>query len=263
MEIVENSIKTLIDAIAEDVCAQADKRYGSTAEYVAGILGNSAYDFGNPDVFHTLFMFPMDEALQRVVGRLVPQKAQDGSSLEKTAFVYMHYAYLSANIESLIQKRLSSTCIADQSRHLIQKYLSYVLTGNYPEGKLGDGYWMVKFGTYAEWFCFIDGLYMLYYGRNEKYEDAYGRLMEAEIRKFPHKKHTLIGTLGDGMEIALAYGFDDKLPEPPVPDNGYYRIPCILFGGAEVPYKNVDVLYYMVPENEISVSRVRTETVYT
>lgn len=256
MQELSTVIKALVNGERED-----KKKY---AMDILKIMEELPYDFRNPDIFNTMFMFPLEEVLNAIAQGL--QEGEMGKVVDtyRPQFAFVHYQFLEANIIALIKKRTGDACSSDKTRHILSMYLKYSLTGNIPETDYEEHYWLPKFGENKEWIDFCNGLYHLYFGNPDKYFTSYKALLEAGIRKYPHILYTLYASLKDGREVKLysRYDNEDFFMEK---QDGYYNLPKNAFKDKEKwedaktqdPFFNK--MHYQVPEEDVLAFRTDSQ----
>lgn len=258
MEDMKKDIQDVISSLAKGIEAENEEINRDAVISILKSLSDSPYDFTNPDIFNTMFMFPLEQLLELVAKNLHEEKDPVVKDEYKPQFIFIHYSFLKYNIEKLIEKkRKTSSCVADVSRTILSMYLKYSLTGVIPETNLEEHYWLPKFGTNEEWIVFCDSLCQLYYGNNEDYLKAYMVLLNSEIRKYPHTRYSLVAKFKDGTSGVVEEKYDKDTFENPELVEGYYNIPKSAFS-KKMAYDNANNLrgflnrfFYKVPKEDI------------
>lgn len=251
-------IKNLVENQSEPCRKEADD--------ILEMMENLPYDFRNPDIFNTMFMFPIEQVFDAIAKGLCGSKSPEVKDSFKPQFVFIQYGFLSANISKLVATRMnSSACSSDVSRTILSMYLRYALTGEIPETDYEEHYWLPKFGENKEWMEFCDGLYKLYYGNPELYLKAYGKLIASTIRRYPHTKYSLYAVMKNGSEVLIGQRYDnDDFSMMLDKSSGFYNLPKAAFPeGTE--YESADGviesrIYYQVPEKDIVDFRTMSES---
>ena len=211
MEDAKKELKSVLSALSKGLETENELNNGKAARDILDSLVSSPYDFTNPDIFNTMFMFPLEQLLELVTKSLHAEKKENVKDTYKPQFIFMYYGFLKSNIEKLIEKkRKTSSCVADVSRTILSMYLNYSLTGEIPKTNKEEHFYLPKFGENEDWINFCDGLYKLFYGNNELYLTSYSKLISSEIRKYPHIKYSLVAKMVTGEEIVVEERFDNS-----------------------------------------------------
>lgn len=267
MDNFENGLQATLDALMDAVTKENEEKYGAIVTNMLKAINDSPYDFEKPDIFNTMIAFPLEEIMDNVVKNLHKQQNEEVEDKFKPQFIFLHYQFLSSNIEKFIEKRMeSSSCVVDKSRYILKMYLDYSLTGEIPETDLEEHYWIPRFGTNEDWMAFCDGLYKLFYGNNDLYLTSYEKLLNEEIRRYPHTKYVLSAKFCDGNKRIVEQTYDKPVLLPPVKDE-YYIISKLAFSekmrydDAEDGDEYFGRFFYKVPKNEILGFEALTEEV--
>ncbi|MBX0312891.1 MAG: hypothetical protein JHC31_14205 [Sulfurihydrogenibium sp.] len=77
------------------------------------------------------------------------------------------------HLKTVFEKFEGSICCVDRARTIINRYLHYLATGEVIEFDTSLRCSFPSVGDAMFWFDFMDSLYKLYYGKNEKYFEKY------------------------------------------------------------------------------------------
>lgn len=256
----ENTVKNVLQTLTQTI---SQENQSENEESVTKLIKEfKSIDAKNPDIFNTLIMFPLNQALTSAISQIHEPIANDVKDDYKPNWIYLHYQFLESNIEKLIyNKTKNQSGITDKSRHIIKLYLTYSLTDIVPEENFTkEHYWIPKFGTVLDWMELCDGLYQLYHGDSETYLLTSLKLMKSDVRKYKHTRHTLIMHLKE-HDFTIDMEFDKK-PDLPEIKNDYYLVPRYLIKDnltEKLRYeltthpddKNTTLLYYRIPLQDI------------
>lgn len=183
----KDSIETAIKDIVTCILSNDEKEINEKYKEIIQEFIRSGYDLKNAETFDVMIRFQIDNIMNLLISSLNPE-ISSSKNKDAVQFLFLHYSYLNENIEKLISKKEGHACSADKSRHLLEMYKEYLLTGNIPELENQKHFWIFSFGTYPMWFDFCDSLWYLYYGNPSKYLTAYKNLLECKSRVFRRKK---------------------------------------------------------------------------
>ncbi|MDF2880231.1 MAG: hypothetical protein K0R54_788 [Clostridiaceae bacterium] len=182
-ENIEEALKGMFQSLLESENRKVNKNYGE----MINKLINSGYDIEELDTFNVMVSYQIEQILEMVVANLC-KNIDAGNNEYKLKFIYLKYSYLSNNIEKLISLREGGCCCSDKTRHILEEYKEYLVTGNIPEVNNERHFWIPNFGTYNNWFELLDSLIALYYGSPTNYIYAYKNLLESELRNIVKNK---------------------------------------------------------------------------
>ncbi len=174
---IQDAIKNIFSSLISNHENEVKVNY---AEIISN-LKNSGYDIENLDTFNVMVSWELSQILGIVVTEIC-SLPHDINNLSTIKFLYLNYNFMKNNIEKLIVRREGSCCCADKSRHILNMYKEYLISGYVPELNNERHYWVFNFGEYKDWIDLCEGLIHMYYGNNQKYLLAYKKLIESEIR---------------------------------------------------------------------------------
>ena len=267
-ERIEKEIQKVIVGLANSLKQENDIKNKETVKEIIKIMDETNYNFSDPDTFNCMFAFPLEQLLESIVINLHKEISIEVKDKHKPEFIFIHYSYLKSNIEKLIEKKMNDmSCVADRSRHILKMYLEYSLTGIIPKDCFEEHFWLPKFGNNKQWIDFCDGLYLLYYGKNEQYLESYNELIHADIRQYAHVKYSLVATLKNNEKVIMDECYDRGFAKLPIAENGFFNIPKRAFEEKQ-EYENSDSLgellnrfYYKVPEKDVLKIEIKDEIV--
>ncbi|MDF2880180.1 MAG: hypothetical protein K0R54_737 [Clostridiaceae bacterium] len=216
-EKLEECIKGMFDSIIKE----DNEKFGRLIMDSLESLKNSGYNFSNPESFNSMIISKFNRGLNSLANGIHDLPSLEIKDTNKPNFIYLNYNFLEQNIRNLCVLREGNSCCADKSRAILKMYLKYSLTGEINEYKPEiECYWLPKFGTNEEWVNYCDGLYLLYYGKTEKYLASYNILIKSEKRTYKHILHNWYMKFVDGNIIRITNTWDDRFENPL--DNIYY-----------------------------------------
>lgn len=207
MDNLEKTLVSLFKIMDEKSNEETIKLYGS----IINELKQKQYD--NPEDFNYL-VYEINNILDNVIKILHPQ---DEKTQFKLNFVFKHYNIIKNNIEKLIILRQKScSCSVDKSRHLINAYVRYLSNNKIPTKPEYRQYWIPNFGSYFEWFEFIESIQSFYYGHPEKYIKIYNHLLnckEDDLKdNYRYYNKNVLVTIDDYKdELAQVIKVDDSV----------------------------------------------------
>lgn len=184
-------------------------------------INESEINLENPEDFYTMFVSKLNRGVKEIATTIHEAPVNGIKDTNKPNFIYMNYDFLKSNIEQLCMLKENNGCNTDKSRFIINMYFEYSLTNEIPQFKPEEEHYFIpKFGTFEEWIALCDGLYALYYGKNDKYIEAYHILLKSEIRRYKHILHNWFIEFKDGELIEMYYTWDKHTENPY--DNEFY-----------------------------------------
>lgn len=110
---------------------------------------------------------------------------------DEYADVFMNVQFYENHIEKLCTQFEGGFACADKSSVIVGRYVEFLRTGEPGKWEVGETiqangkdikcYWLPNFGTQAQWYEFLRGLYHFKYGNPQKYLLAYKALNDAGI----------------------------------------------------------------------------------
>jgi len=168
-----------------------------------------------PEIFSILFAGQVEDIVELVAEQFYDKSSNVMEDKHKPTFIFTNYDFLKRHVEGLGKRREGFGCSADKSRHILNKYLKYALTGEVEEFDMKKGnYWVPKFGTAKQWMGFCDSLYSLYYGKIEDFMMNYSVLITAEIRRYEYDVHKWYIEFIDKTIIHMTTRYDDRNNDP-------------------------------------------------
>lgn len=105
----------------------------------------------------------------------VPRK-----NLWKLEYLWMNFNQVEHYISSFVAKFEGSCCSVDKGRWLLNKYMNYLVKEEIPDmEKKEKEYWKPNFGTFEEWYNFIDGYVGSRYSYSHNFVLATAKLIAA------------------------------------------------------------------------------------
>lgn len=214
---VKNDLKNMIELLVKDL----NTNNKNDMDNIIQEIKKCKLGIDDPEKFHSFVSYPLENYLNIIANELHETPTIKNSN--KCNFIYSQYSFLKHNIEKLCIQREGRSCCADKSRSIIKMFLKYSLNGEIPDFNPDvEVYFFPKFGTYTDWMNFCDGLYELFYGKNNLYLIALNTLLTSEIRKYKHILHTWYIKLNTGEEINIGNTWDNDIKSPV--DNEYFDL---------------------------------------
>jgi len=120
-------------------------------------------DWTSPEEIDLLHINRLLEHVDIMVKDTYPNVSR--KNLHTIQFIYRHYGFINNNVESLAD--LGNGCSADKSRWIIGACIDFLVGGEaivFPTCEDKEhSYYHPNFGTFKEWYDFVDGLTNLYY----------------------------------------------------------------------------------------------------
>lgn len=169
---LENSLKEILDSLVLSVENETKKQYNDTIE---GII-NCGYKIENPETFNILINFQIKQVLKQVVNGLNPELEKE--NLWKLQFLYLNYGFIERHVREVIIIKEGSTCCADKSRWVLERYFQSIVDDNVEDDREGL-YYHPQFGSLEDWLEFCEGICSLYQGTLYNYLTAYDKLLSS------------------------------------------------------------------------------------
>lgn len=230
------------------------------------------YDLNNPDTFSTMICYQINSILEFIAFEMC-EPPYDMKNSGKIKFLFMNYDFMESHIQTLARTRTGSSCCADKSRHILEIYKDYLVRGFVPESDFSKRlkYYIPEFGDYKLWIEFCDGLVSLYYGSPQKYLEAYQKLIQEEVHKYPATYYKWYATVKDCGEYLCDEKWDNATNPFEVNDESsmvfagpdHYLIKANKKDKSLDKYPVKDSLlftnYYLVPKCDVSNIRCKSE----
>lgn len=206
---INKCLVSLFNALSTKSEEDAIKMFGEAISHVK----ESKIDIGNPEYFDCFINHKLKKGIKVLASTLhEPSVCKDKN---KPDFIYANYSFLENHIKNLCVLREGSYCCADKSRHILEMYLKYSITGEIlvfnPDI---ERYWIPNFGDNQMWINYCDSLCRLYYGDTEEYFKSYSALIQCEIRKFKHILHRWYMEFNNGEIIEFCQSWDSSNENP-------------------------------------------------
>lgn len=177
-EDIEQGLNSIFGALFEHQSLEAQ------AHPLFKLLNGKPDLFESPTSFKFNFLYKMNNAIEEAVKRVKGVK-------EEYTDIFLDFQFYEDHIEKLCTFFEGSSCCADKSKVIVERYLNYLRTGDKGKWEAGEEvyierlkeniscYWLPKFGTQDDWFNLLNALWYFKYGNPEKYLRAYKTLIEA------------------------------------------------------------------------------------
>lgn len=210
---MNKEIEKGLNCIFNSLTDKSNNEISALLEDAIKHLNDSKIKLDNPDNFNCFINHKLKRGVELIANNLhEPSVCRDKN---KPNFIYANYSFLEGHIKQLCVLREGSSCCADKARYILKMFLNYSIDGIIPEfDPTLEKYWIPNFGDNQMWMEYCDSLYLLYYGKTEKYFKSYNKLLQSEIRKFKHLLHRWFIELNDGDVIEIGQTWDDKLENP-------------------------------------------------
>jgi hypothetical protein len=128
--------------------------------------------FSNYDSYYFALIYEKDliytQALLHIKGLM------DSPNRYRYADIFMKgEEFYEIQLKTVFEKFEGGICCVDRARTIINRYLHYLATGEVMEFNALLRCAFPSVGDAMFWFDFMDSLYKLYYGKNEKYFEKY------------------------------------------------------------------------------------------
>ena len=132
-ELREEEMKIALEALFKAIVSES----GTYGEAVVNISNTLKEQYQNvlkgPEEFSALFIYKVETIIESVAEQFYNKGENKMEDKYKPTFIFTNYGFLENHIESLVKKREGFGCSADKSRHILNKYLKYALTGEVKE----------------------------------------------------------------------------------------------------------------------------------
>lgn len=201
---MEEIIKTITNSFASKSKEETNERIKDTLK----LLNESNYKITNPEDFECFIGYKVRNCM-KAISRATYNSA-NVENVDMVDFIYTNYRFLEGNIRELCVLREGSCCCVDKSRHIINMYLKYCITGKIPTFNPNiEKYYIPNFGSNLMWIAYCNSLYNLYHGYNSDYIKLYDELLKCEIRKFKHILYSWYIELKHGEKIKIYHTWDN------------------------------------------------------
>lgn len=210
---MEDELKQVVTSLFNALNAKSEEEATEMFGEAINHAKESKVKINDPENFDCFINHKMKKGIELLASTLhEPSICKDKN---KPNFIYVNYSFLESHIRNLCELREGSVCCTDKSRHIIEMYLEYAVTGQIPLfNPYVEKYWVPKFGDNEMWIKYCDSLYRLYYGHIKEYLEGYTSLMKCKIRKYKHILHNWYMEFNDGEIIEFGYSWDDEDKSP-------------------------------------------------
>jgi hypothetical protein len=175
---MEKGIKNIMETIIQK--AKEEDKESPIYDFIA----TKKEYLSNPDTFNTMVVY----RIKRIIHTFIETQFTEKNYLAQA--IYMDYDFFKNNISQLCSKLYGSGCCVDRARFLLKSAIKYKEMGELPkfDWKAEYTFHYPKTATPKMWIEFIEGLYGLRYGNNEKYLIALNNIIkDYEKSKYKEK----------------------------------------------------------------------------
>ena len=171
-KILEKVIETLATSIREDVIPK-------DFEKIVEDLKDS-YMTKNPKNASVCLFFKIDTFKEYLAKAIMPEyETVDRKNLWKLILLWQDYNVVENYISSFVSTYEGHCCSADKGCWLLDRYMNNLIDGSVPEMKKEKGQFQKpSFGTFEEWYNFIDSYISSRYKYNPDFLIASAKLIQ-------------------------------------------------------------------------------------
>ena len=173
-KVLEDLIEILLTSIREDGIPKKD------FEKIVEELKDS-YMTKNPESPSVCVFFKIDQFKEYLAKAIMPEYENvEKKDLWKLILLWQDYNTIEHYLSSFISVHEAICCSVDKGRWLLNNYMNYIINKEEPDmEKKEKEYWKPSFGTFEEWFNFIDGYIKSRYSFYPEFLIASAKLFQA------------------------------------------------------------------------------------
>lgn len=190
-KVTENELALVMDSLANAFRKEAEEEH---AEMCAKYIDKHGDRLLNPENYGLLVGFNLEQFNSVLIQNLLNSEAvfhqRNYSTKQEYAleFLYAHYQFIDNHVDKIVEEYEGMPCSADKTRHILQLYRTYLITGDMPVFENEKHYWIPNFGSAERWIGLVKTLNGLYYGRVTEYLDARNTLIKEIEKELEEKK---------------------------------------------------------------------------
>lgn len=190
-KVTENELALVMDSLANAFRKEAEEEH---AEMCAKYIEEHGDRLLNPEKYGLLVGFNLEQFNSVLIQNLLNSEAvlhqRNYSRKQEHAleFLYAHYQFIDNHVDKIVEEYEGMPCSADKTRHILQLYRTYLITGKMPVFENEKHYWIPNFGSAERWIGFVKTLSRLYYGHVTEYLDSRNALIQEIEKELEEKK---------------------------------------------------------------------------
>lgn len=183
MDNIEKNLEKVMEALAESLVKEnLPQNFDEIIEEL-----KKSYICKNAESASVCLFFKLDNFKNELVKKIMPKYENvPKKNLWKLEYLWINYNQVEHYISSFISTFEGHCCSVDKGRWLLNQYMNYLIKAEIPDmEKKEKEYWKPKFGTFEEWYNFIDGYINSRYSYSHEFILATAKLIEAadEVNK--------------------------------------------------------------------------------
>lgn len=177
MDNVEKNLEKLMESLAT---ALSKENLPNDFDEIVDEL-KQTYICKNAETASTCLFFKIEKFEDQLVKQLMPKYENvPRKNLWKLEYLWQHFSQVEHYVSSFVEKFEGCCCSVDKGRWLLNKYMNYLIKEEIPDMKKKEKeYWKPSFGTFEEWYKFIDGYIESRYRYSHEFVLATAKLIEA------------------------------------------------------------------------------------